>query len=218
MMTRSIFLFAISALAGLPDCAFAGQAEAAEALPRVRLQTSLGNIDLELYPAYAPITVENFLRLVDDGFYEGLIFHRVIANFMIQAGGFDSEMNRRDEPGTIVNESRNGLLNRKKYVAMARLSDPDSAGTQFFINVARNESLDGGRATPGYAVFGKVIGGWNVVTEIELSDTGMKAGMADVPETPIVIKQATRLDPIGSTSEAEPPTQRKPAGFAASTD
>jgi peptidyl-prolyl cis-trans isomerase A (cyclophilin A) len=196
MNTRIIFLFLVAAaLAGLAGHALAQDAEAAkaEAPPRVRLETSLGNIDLELYPEYAPITVENFLRLVDAGFYNGLIFHRVIANFMIQTGGYDAEMNYRDEPGTIVNESSNGLLNRKQYLAMARLSDPDSAGTQFFINVRRNPNLDASRGKPGYAVFGKVIGGWDVVEEIELSDTGIKAGMPAVPDTPIVIKQATRL-------------------------
>ncbi|MCZ6712078.1 MAG: peptidylprolyl isomerase [Gammaproteobacteria bacterium] len=198
MNTRNIFLFVICALSGLPGFSFAPQAEAAEALPIVRLETNLGNIDMELYPTYAPITVENFLRLVDDGFYDGLIFHRVIANFMIQAGGFDAEMNRREDPVTIFNESRNGLLNRKQYVAMARLDDPDSAGTQFFINVRRNSNLDGSMRAPGYAVFAKVIGGWDVVQEIELSDTGIQAGMAAVPDTPIVIRQATRL---GSTND-----------------
>ena len=197
MNTRNIFLFVICALSGLPGLSLA--AEAAQALPIVRLETNLGNIDMELYPAYAPITVENFLRLVDDGFYDGLIFHRVIANFMVQAGGFDAEMNRREDPVTIFNESRNGLLNRKQYVAMARLDDPDSAGTQFFINVRRNSNLDGSMRAPGYAVFAKVIDGWDVVQEIELSDTGIKAGMAAVPDTPIVIRQATRL---GSTDAA----------------
>lgn len=194
MNTRNIFLFVICALSGLP-----GAADAAQALPIVRLETNLGNIDMELYPAYAPITVGNFLRLVDDGFYDGLIFHRVIANFMVQAGGFDAEMNRREDPVTIFNESRNGLLNRKQYVAMARTDDPDSAGTQFFINVRRNSNLDGSMRAPGYAVFAKVIDGWDVVQEIELSDTGIKAGMAAVPDTPIVIRQATRL---GSTDAA----------------
>ena len=197
MNTRNIFLFVICALSGLPGLSLA--ADAAQALPIVRLETNLGNIDMELYPAYAPITVGNFLRLVDDGFYDGLIFHRVIANFMVQAGGFDAEMNRREDPVTIFNESRNGLLNRKQYVAMARLDDPDSAGTQFFINVRRNSNLDGSMRAPGYAVFAKVIDGWDVVQEIELSDTGIKAGMAAVPDTPIVIRQATRL---GSTDAA----------------
>jgi cyclophilin family peptidyl-prolyl cis-trans isomerase len=199
MNTRNIFLFVICALSGLPGLLLAPRAEAAEALPIVRLETNLGNIDMELYPAYAPITVGNFLRLVDDGFYDGLIFHRVIANFMVQAGGFDAEMNRREDPVTIFNESRNGLLNRKRYVAMARLDDPDSAGTQFFINVRRNSNLDGSMKAPGYAVFAKVIGGWDVVHEIELSDTGIKAGMAAVPDTSIVIRQASRL---GSTDAA----------------
>jgi peptidyl-prolyl cis-trans isomerase A (cyclophilin A) len=137
---------------------------------------------------------------VDDEFYNGLIFHRVIANFMIQAGGYDAEMTYRNEPGTIVNESANGLLNRKGYLAMARLADPDSAGAQFFINVRRNPHLDGKRGAPGYAVFGKVVAGWDVVEEIELSDTGIKAGMPAVPDTPILINQAIRLPAAAQTN------------------
>jgi cyclophilin family peptidyl-prolyl cis-trans isomerase len=196
MNTRIIFLFALSALIGLSGSAFAADDDAgaqAAALPQVRLETNLGNIDFELYPEYAPITVANFLRLVDDDFYDGLIFHRVIAGFMVQAGGFDSQMSYREESATITNESLNGLLNRTQYVAMARLSDPDSAGSQFFINVGRNENLDGRRGRPGYSVFAKVIGGWDVVQEIEQAKTGTKDGMSDVPDTPIVIKQAIRL-------------------------
>jgi peptidyl-prolyl cis-trans isomerase A (cyclophilin A) len=208
MNIRTLFVFALSAaLFGLPDGAFAEDAATAKAdPPRVRLETSLGNIDLEVYPEFAPISAENFLRLVDDGFYDGLIFHRVIANFMIQAGGYDAEMTYRNEPGTIINESSNGLLNRKQYVAMARLADPDSAGAQFFINVKRNPHLDGSRGKPGYSVFGKVVAGWDVVEEIELSDTGIKAGMPAVPDTPIVIKQASRLNPASQPESA-------PAGY-----
>lgn len=161
--------------------------------PRVRLETSLGNIDIELYPDKAPKSVANFLALVDDGFYDGLIFHRVVAGFVIQAGGYDAALTYRDPPGTVVNESGNGLSNQKYSVAMARLADPDSADTQFYINVKHNPHLDGSRVQPGYTVFGQVIAGQEVVHEIELVDTRLEAGMAGVPETDVVIVRAHRL-------------------------
>lgn len=166
---------------------------AAEDNPRVRLGTSLGDIDLELYPDRAPRTVANFLERVDEGFYEGLIFHRVVAGFVIQTGGYDAEMNYREPPGNVPNESTNGLRNTRGTLAMARLADPDSANTQFFINVKDNGHLDPAAGQPGYTVFGRVIDGMDVVTEIELSDTTRQGGMAGVPETPIVIERATRL-------------------------
>jgi cyclophilin family peptidyl-prolyl cis-trans isomerase len=161
--------------------------------PLVRLETSLGNIDIEVYPDKAPKTVENFLKLVDDGFYNGLIFHRVVPGFVIQTGGYDATLTYRDPPGTVVNESRNGLSNQIYSVAMARLSDPDSADTQFFINVKHNPHLDGSRVQPGYTVFGQVIAGKEVVHEIELVDTHMEGGMVGVPETDVVILRAHRL-------------------------
>lgn len=179
----------------------AAQAEEAQeetAKPKVRLSTTLGDIDLALFPDRAPLTVANFLRLVDDGFYDGLIFHRVIANFMIQAGGHDAEMHYRDPPATVPNESFNGLRNRKFRIAMARQSDPDSADAQFFINVSNNTHLDAKPGTPGYTVFGEVIAGHEVVEQIELADTvnfdlGDGTRMAAVPASPIVITKATRL-------------------------
>jgi peptidyl-prolyl cis-trans isomerase A (cyclophilin A) len=161
--------------------------------PRVRLVTSLGNIDVELFPEKAPRTVANFLRLVDDGFYDGLIFHRVIANFMIQTGGYDVTMKEREPRGTIANESFNGLQNRSGTLAMARLADPDSAGAQFYINVNDNAHLDATPGVPGYTVFGRVIAGMDVVTDIELADTGIRAGMAGVPDEPIVLERVQRL-------------------------
>lgn len=166
--------------------------------PTVRLTTTLGDIDIALYPERAPLTVANFLRLVDDGFYDGLIFHRVIANFMIQAGGYDAQMNYREPPATVANESFNGQRNRKYRVAMARQSHPDSADAQFFINVNNNSHLDARPGEPGYSVFGEVVAGHDVVEEIELADTvnfdaGDGVRMAGVPETPIVITRAIRL-------------------------
>ncbi len=167
---------------------------AADDHPRVRVVTSLGNIDLELFEDKAPKTVHHFLDLVDHDFYDGLVFHRVIAGFMIQAGGYDADLNHREPPGsTVVNESSNGLANQKGTVAMARLADPDSANAQFFINVADNEHLNAKPGQPGYTVFGKVVDGMDVVTEIELSETTRKAGMDDVPINPVVIQDVKRL-------------------------
>lgn len=177
-------------LAGMTLC---GSLHAAEGLPQVRLSTTMGTIDIELFEERAPQTVANFLRLVEDGFYDGLIFHRVVAGFVIQAGGYDAAMSYREPPGNIPNESDNGLKNTRGTLAMARLDDPDSANSQFFINVADNTHLDAGPGKPGYSVFGRVIDGMDVVTEIELSNTGRKAGMAGVPDTPIVIERAERL-------------------------
>jgi len=169
-------------------------ATAEEALPKVLLETSMGDIVVEVFTERAPVTAANFLELVEQDFYDGLIFHRVIAGFVIQAGGYDAGMNYREPPGdNIVNESGNGLVNARGTLAMARQSDPDSANTQFFINVADNTHLDAKPGQPGYAVFGRVIDGMDVVTEIELSDTTRKAGMAGVPEQPIVIESAERL-------------------------
>ncbi|MEM8766993.1 MAG: peptidylprolyl isomerase [Pseudomonadota bacterium] len=159
----------------------------------MRLETNLGNIDLELYPERAPETVANFLARVDEGFYDGLIFHRVVAGFVIQAGGYDHKLTYRPPPATVANESVGGLRNEKYTVAMARLADPDSADTQFFINVKHNPHLDATGDKPGYTVFARVIDGDYVVTTIELVDTGIEAGMAGVPEEDVIIKQAVRL-------------------------
>ena len=167
-------------------------AELAEG-PVVRLATSAGDIDIQLAPAQAPRTVDNFLRLVDDGFYDGLVFHRVVAGFVVQAGGYDAQLNHRPAPGTVMNESDNGLANRRGSVAMARRSHPDSAEAQFYINVQDNPNLDAQPGRPGYTVFGQVIAGMEAVTDIELSDTEMKNGMAGVPVQPIVIEEAKRI-------------------------
>jgi peptidyl-prolyl cis-trans isomerase A (cyclophilin A) len=161
--------------------------------PVVRLETSLGNIDIEVYPDRAPETVANFLDLVDGGFYEGLIFHRVLAGFVIQTGGYDENLTYRQPPRTVVNESANGLRNQKFSVAMARLADPDSADSQFYINVKHNPTLDGDRTQPGYTVFGQVIAGQETVTAIELMDTRLEAGMAGVPEQDVIITRVHRL-------------------------
>lgn len=162
-----------------------------DANPVVVLDTSSGPITVELYPDKAPITVANFLKYVDSGFYDNLIFHRVISGFMIQGGGMDEQMNeKRATNPAIKNESGNGLSNDRGTIAMARTSNPNSATCQFFINHKDNKSLDnyGG----GYAVFGKVIDGLDVVDKIAAVSTTTKGGHENVPENPVYIKSAKR--------------------------
>lgn len=161
---------------------------------KVRLKTSLGDMVIELEDKLAPGTVANFLQYVDDKFYDGTIFHRVIAGFMIQGGGFNPDMKQKSTRGNIANESSNGLKNHKGTIAMARLPQPHTASSQFFINCKDNgflnkaESADG----HGYCVFGKVTEGIDVLEKIEKVSTGNKGGHGDVPTTPVVIQSATR--------------------------
>jgi len=193
-MIRSLLLLCLLLAATNPTNSVASAAAGvAEETSRVRLTTSAGIIELELDAARAPQTVANFLDLVDAGFYDGLIFHRVVANFVVQTGGYDARMQLREPPRRVPNESRNGLRNARGTIAMARLNDPDSAEAQFFINVNDNRHLDAGPGVPGYTVFGRVIAGMDVVTDIELTDTGIEADMAGVPTTPILIEKATRF-------------------------
>ena len=158
-----------------------------------RIQTNLGAIDIELYEVKAPVTAANFADLVDSGFYNGIIFHRVVANFVIQAGGYDENLEYRTPPGTIPNESANGLLNLRGSLSMARLDDPDSAESQFFINIKHNKTLDPQPDRAGYTVFAHVIAGMDVVEEIELVDTSLQNGMAGVPDQPVIIKTIKKL-------------------------
>ena len=160
--------------------------------PVVVVETSLGDLTVELFQAEAPQTVENFLALVDSGFYEGLVFHRVIAGFVIQAGGHTADMGHREAPRTVVNESANGLRNDRYTLAMARLADPDSAGAQFYVNMGDNDNLNHRRGRPGYTVFGKLIDGMAVADAIAAVPTTTRAGMRDVPEAPVVITGAAR--------------------------
>ncbi|MXY51237.1 MAG: peptidylprolyl isomerase [Gammaproteobacteria bacterium] len=165
-----------------------------EPAPRVTLSTTAGELTIELYPDKAPATVANFLDLVESGFYEGLVFHRVIAGFMIQTGGYDGALEYRTPPRQVVNESSNGLANRRWSVAMARHADPDSAGSQFYINLFDNQHLDATAEAPGYTVFGQLVAGFDVAEDIELTDTGTRGGMADVPVTHIVVQNARRVE------------------------
>jgi len=161
--------------------------------PRVNITTSFGGIQIELLEEMAPLTVAHFLQLVDSGFYDGLVFHRVIENFMIQGGGYTTEYKYVTVGNRVKNESANGLRNLPGTVAMARLSDPDSADSQFFLNVAENPHLDATPGNPGYTVFGQIVGGAEVVEQIELVNTHLKAGMAAVPEEPVVIISIQRI-------------------------
>ena len=164
--------------------------------PQVLLETNYGNIVIELFPDKAPETVKNFLQYVNEGFYDGTIFHRVIKDFMIQGGGYTPDMQRKITRAPIKNEADNGLHNRIGYVAMARTNDPHSATSQFFINVANNTFLDFREKTPrgyGYAVFGRVIKGMRVVNRIRHVATGYKHGMKDVPLEPVIIKRARQI-------------------------
>lgn len=168
----------------------------AEKNPTVTMATSMGNIRIELDSENAPITTRNFLEYVGDGFYDGLIFHRVIPGFMIQGGGMDPQLQQKSTKAPIKNEAANGLKNKNGSVAMARTNAIDSATAQFFINVKDNEFLDH-RSTSadafGYAVFGRVIEGMEVVQKIEKVQTGNKGMHQDVPVDPVVI-QSVKLD------------------------
>ncbi len=159
----------------------------------VKLTTSKGDIVLELDPAKAPVTCANFLKNVKSGYYNGLIFHRVIRDFMIQAGGLDASMREKDSRPSIINEADNGLKNEAYTVAMARTGDPNSASTQFFINVVNNAMLNHRGKTQsgwGYAVFGKVVEGTQVVDAIKAVPTTSKGGFKDVPVDPVTIIKA----------------------------
>ncbi len=176
----------------------AGLAAATErSKPLVKLETSMGEIVLELYPDKAPDTVANFLQYVKDGFYDGIIFHRVINGFMIQGGGFDANMNQKRARPPIKNEADNGLANEPYTIAMARTPDPHSASAQFFINVGDNKMLNFRDQTPqgwGYAVFGKVIKGREVVGQIKAVATANRGMHQDVPVEPVTIIKATVVE------------------------
>ena len=174
----------------------AGTAGAAEEAkkgnnPVVVMETSLGTVKMELFQKEAPISVKNFLDYTKNKFYDGTVFHRVIANFMIQGGGFTPDMTPKPANAPIKNEAGNGLKNDRGTLAMARSMMVDSATAQFYINVVNNDFLNHRDNTPqgfGYAVFGKVIEGMDVVDKIAAVKTGMKRGFGDVPETTVTIK------------------------------
>lgn len=174
---------------------FAASLQAAPAnKPHVLLDTDMGQIEVELDGDKAPISTQNFLAYVDKGFYSGTQFHRVIPGFMVQGGGYDANMREKPTQAPIKNEADNGLRNLTGTLAMARTADVNSATSQFFINVNDNDFLDHGGRDFGYAVFGKVVKGMDVVTHIVQSPTTTRAGMQNVPSQPIMIKSAKRID------------------------
>jgi len=168
---------------------------ASQTAPQVKLHTSLGDVVIQLNPEKAPETVKNFLVYVNDGHYNGTIFHRVIPGFMAQGGGFTEKWEQKPTKAPVKNEADNGLLNKRGTLAMARTSDPQSATAQFFINYADNAFLDYKSPTPqgwGYAVFGEVVQGMDVVDKMATVPTGRGGPMpTDVPQTPIVIQKAS---------------------------
>ena len=173
-------LFAANLMAATPATA-----------PHVLLETTNGQIEIELDAVKAPISTKNFLAYVDSGFYNNTIFHRVIPGFMVQGGGFTQQMSQQETKSPIKNEHKTGLVNVRGTLSMARTSAPDSATSQFFINVKDNDFLDQG---DGYAVFGKVVKGMDVVDIIVNSQTTTKGGMQNVPIDPVLIKSAKRID------------------------
>lgn len=176
---------------------FAMPARAAEN-PVVVVETSLGNFEVELFADKAPITVKNFLAYTEDKHYDGTIFHRVIGkefggkDFMIQGGGFEPGMKQKKTKDPIKNEASNGISNLRGTLAMARTSDPDSATSQFFVNVGDNKFLDKSDGSDGYAVFGRVVKGMEIVDKIKAVETTKVGGHGDVPKEDVVIKKISK--------------------------
>src|SRR5664280_178903 len=179
----------------------------AAANPRVRFETSKGAFVIELEQAKAPVTVGNFLEYVKSGYYDGTIFHRVIPGFMVQGGGFTADLQQKPARGTIVNESANGLANKRGTIAMARTADPNSASSQFFINLVDNGFLDKASARDGvgYCVFGKVVDGMSVLDAIAAVPTGNVGPNQNVPLQPVVIKKASV---VAAKAAAKPPAPK----------
>ncbi len=160
----------------------------------LQFKTSKGTFTVQLFDKQAPITVENFLRYADEGFFDGTIFHRVIAGFMIQGGGLTPDMKNKRGHEPIKNEATNGLKNKRGTLAMARTNDINSATSQFFVNVADNDFLDHKPGNYGYAVFGRIDSGMDVIDAIAGVKTGNKAGHQDVPVETVVIESVTRIE------------------------
>lgn len=161
----------------------------------LKFQTSLGSFLVELAPDDAPITCKNFLDYAAAGHFDGTVFHRVIPGFVIQGGGLTADMKQKKTRAPIKNEAANGLRNRRGTLSMARTSDPDSATSQFFVNLKDNASLDAGRGSAGYAVFAHVSSGMDVVDKIAAVQTGTRGHYEDVPVEPVVIESVTVVEP-----------------------
>lgn len=194
MFKKILVALTLSLLCASPLLAKDAPAPVAAKNPTVEIETSLGTVTAELFAKEAPLSVKNFLDYANSGFYSGTVFHRVIAGFMIQGGGLTAEMIPKPTGAPIKNEAANGLKNDRGTFSMARTGAPDSATSQFFINVVNNDGLN--RPNPdgyGYAVFGKVVKGMEVVDKIAATKTGIKKGFRDAPETPVVIKSVKVL-------------------------
>ena len=204
------------AVPAAPTAPAAPAAPAEDKVVFVKLSTSKGDIILELNETKAPLSVANFVQYVKDGHYDGTTFHRVIGNFMIQGGGFTPDMKQKDTRAPIKNEWQNGLKNTRGTISMARTSVADSATSQFFINVVDNGGLDLPRDGAAYAVFGRVIGGMDVVDAIRNVKIGMKGGMRDVPVEDVMITKASMLtaDEAKAAAAAKPAAPTTPAAPA----
>jgi cyclophilin family peptidyl-prolyl cis-trans isomerase len=163
----------------------------------IRFETTLGSFTVELFENEAPISAKNFLDYAGAGHFDGTVFHRVIPGFVIQGGGMTADMRQRETRAPIRNEADNGLKNRRGTLSMARTNDPHSATSQFFVNLVDNAFLDPGRGGAGYAVFGCVTEGMDVVDKIAAVKTGSKGGHQDVPVTPVEVKSAKRIEKAG---------------------
>jgi cyclophilin family peptidyl-prolyl cis-trans isomerase len=195
-MMKTLKGFATLAASCLLFLGLAMPVQAAE--PTVVIATNMGNITVELNPALAPKSVANFLKYVEDKHYDGTVFHRVIKDFMIQGGGYTENLSQKPTKAPVVNEAKNGLKNVRGSIAMARTGDPDSATSQFFINTVNNSSLDYPKPDGyGYAVFGKVIAGMDVVDKIRAVQTGNVGPFSDVPTKPVIIN-SIRLAPAAA--------------------
>jgi peptidyl-prolyl cis-trans isomerase A (cyclophilin A) len=183
-------LLALALVAAQAASPAAPAAPAADPRPKVVLETSMGRIRIAVEQEKAPLSAKNFLAYVRAGHYDGTIFHRVIPGFMAQGGGFDAQMRQKAVRAPIKNESGNGLSNRRRTLAMARTADPDSATAQFFVNVVDNDRLDSRGGQPGYAVFGEVVEGMDVVDRIVAVPTTTRGPHANVPATAVVITSA----------------------------
>ena len=159
----------------------------------VRFETSHGSFTIELFPREAPVTVENFLRYVDDGFFDGTIFHRIVPGFVIQGGGLTQDFDNKETRAPIANEAKNGLKNSRGSLSMARTSDINSATSQFFVNLSDNAFLDHGPRDFGYAVFGRVTAGMDVIDKIAKVKTGRRRGYQDAPMEDVIIVSAKRV-------------------------
>ena len=179
--------------------------------PKVLLETDKGDITIELFPDKAPKTVENFLTYVDSGYYNGTIFHRVVSDFVVQGGGFTFDFQPKQTRDPIVNEAKNGLKNLQGTLSMARTSDPNSATSQFFINLQNNPYLDAQGGNPGYAVFGKVVEGFDVVKKIEKEPRGLHKGFPEAPNFSVRITKAERIIDKKSDTDNKAASDKKPA-------